>query len=497
MCGDEIVGVMTARQYLRTCLILAKVFQKWEDKYIGVMFPSSVGAYLIITALQLVGKVPVMFNWTAGPKALASMQTLSGASKVITSTRFLDRLKGVSLEPILSRLFVIEEIKETISWRDKLCGVRESLSRFDRLAKIYGLDRRSGEDEAVILFTSGTESAPKGVPLTHTNILENLRSSIRAISFEQSDILFSMLPPFHSFGFSVTGLFPLLAGIRVAFTPDPTDSQALVDGVFRWKATLFCSAPSFLKGVLAVADKERLRSLRLIVVGAEKAPEELFQKVAILAPQATMIEGYGITECAPVLTMVRLHEKHRRGVGSPIDIVAMRMIHPETLQPLAFGEEGEVCVQGPNVFHGYLGQVKSPFIELDQSLWYRTGDLGYFDRQGSLILSGRLKRFVKIGGEMISLGAVEEVLSSSLTSDDPLREGAPLLAVCADEAGAKPLLIVFATSKNVTKEKANEILKGSGLSRLVKIASVEYIQAIPLMGTGKIDYRTLQSYLSL
>jgi long-chain-fatty-acid--[acyl-carrier-protein] ligase len=177
----------------------------------------------------------------------------------------------------------------------------------------------------------------------------------------------------------------------------------------------------------------------------------------------------------------------------------MMMIHPETNELLSHGQVGEICVRGPNIFNGYLGNQRSPFIEINGKRWYRTGDLGYLDEEDNLILSGRLKRFTKIGGEMISLGAIEEVLATELIKQGCISADLPSLAVCADERldqGKQPQLVLFAII-SLDKEFVNEILRQAGMSRLVKISVIEKVEEIPLLGTGKTNYRSLQSKLGV
>jgi acyl-CoA synthetase (AMP-forming)/AMP-acid ligase II len=242
-------------------------------------------------------------------------------------------------------------------------------------------------------------------------------------------------------------------------------------------------APSFLKALFQASTPAQFNSVRLFVTGAEKAPQEIFDKVASLGSGKCFIEGYGITECAPILTL-NLPNMPPKGVGKPILGVTFCTIDPDTHLPLKRGKTGELCVHGDNVFSGYLGEKRDPFIILDNKKWYRTGDLGYEDPDGNIILSGRIKRFAKIGGEMISLGALEEIIYSSLKEN---------VVVCAREKeGEKGTLILFAT-KPLDKQHINTLLKESGMSTLVKISEIKLLGNIPLTGTGKIDYRLLNS----
>jgi len=490
-CGDDLVGTLSYKKMKRAILVLAMHFRKMPDSHIAVLLPASAGAYLVILALLFARKVPVMLNWTLGSRYLDEMMRLSGAKTTISSWRFLERLSHVEFGSLIDHLEFLEDIRQNISLKTKLKGAFLSMCSPSFVLRASGLHHLNDNHPAVILFTSGTEANPKGVPLSHKNILSNQRAAMQCIDLSPEDSIYGILPPFHSFGFSVAGIFPLLSGLKVAFYPDPTDSFALVEGVDRWKITLFCSAPSFLKGLLYAAKPGQLDSVRIFISGAEKASQELYDQIEKLGTGAKLVEGYGITECAPIISLNRFNLPPK-GVGHLIPNIEFCTIHPETLEPLPYGAEGEICVRGPNVFSGYLDNPRTPFIELRGKQWYRTGDIGYLDKDETVILSGRLKRFTKLGGEMISLGAIEEVLAKA--SEHSVEEG-PSVAVCADERVAgKPQIIVF-TTNNLNKEKANEILKNSGFSRLVKISSVQKIKEIPILGTGKTNYRHLQTLI--
>jgi long-chain-fatty-acid--[acyl-carrier-protein] ligase len=492
MCGDDVVGVLSYKKFKRSVLVLTEEFRRHPAERIGVLLPASAAAFIVILAIQCAGKVPVMLNWTLGPKALDEMIKTAEIFSIISSWRFLERLSHVDFGAATDQILLLEDIREGLTLKMKLSGAWRSL--FSAKTVLRSLGRLQGPDDyAVILFTSGTENTPKGVPLSHGNILANLRAGMQCMDLKNSDVLYGILPPFHSFGFSVAGLFALLGGLKIAFYPDPTDSFALAEGIARWKITMFCSAPSFLKGLFQAAKKEQLKTVRFFITGAEKTPQELYNRVQNLGSHAQLIEGYGITECAPILT-IRRPNLPSKGVGHPLPDVEVCTIHPETLELLPEGKEGEICVRGPNVFNGYLGEVKSPFIEIHGKRWYRTGDLGYLDKENNLILSGRLKRFTKIGGEMISLGAVEEVLNQELIRQGRISEDLPSIAVCADERSddKQPQLILFATL-TLDKEDMNNILREKGMSRLVKISAVEEVPEIPMLGTGKTDYRKLLS----
>lgn len=493
-CGDDLAGVLSYKKMKRSALALSLHLRKKPEKYIGVLLPASVGAYVVILALQLAGKVPVMLNWTLGSRYLDEMMEASGAKTVLTSWRFLEKLSHVEFGSVIDKIEFLEDIRQNLTFFEKLRGLFLSFQSASFILRSLNLRDVSADDPCVILFTSGTEASPKGVPLSHKNIISNQRSAMQCIDLHSTDVVYGVLPPFHSFGFSVAGLFSFFSGIRIAFYPDPTDGFALAEGIERWHATLFCSPPSFLKGLFSTAKSEQLKTVRFFVTGAEKAPVELYERVESLKTGALLIEGYGLTECSPILTITRANLPPK-GVGSPLPDVEVCTIHLENTTLLPPGSEGEICVRGPNIFKGYLGSPRSPFIEIEGKQWYRTGDIGYLDKDGVLILSGRLKRFTKIGGEMISLGAIEEVITKELLKSGKISVDVPSLALCSDERIlGKPRLILFITIP-FEEGAVNELLKEQGFSRLVKISKVVVVEEIPLMSTGKTNYRQLQSLL--
>lgn len=491
--ADDISGVLSYKKLKIAALILAQEIKQYPGKYIAILLPASVGAYLVILATQLANKVPVMLNWTLGPRYLNHMMEVTNAQHVISSWKFLEKLSNVEFGQLSKKIHYLEDIKKRISKWQKISALMKSFSSTKSILKSLGLDKVSENDPCCILFTSGTEAAPKGVPLTHKNILTNQKAVIKSVKLKSNDNFYGILPPFHSFGFSVAGLLPILTGGKIAFYPDPTDSYSLAEGIQRWKITIMCSPPSFLKGVLQAASPAQLQTIRWFVTGAEKTAKDLYEKVKKLGEDKRIIEGYGITECGPCIT-INDEGDQNFGVGKPLDNLEILIVDPEGDRVFEKDKEGEICVKGPNVFSGYIAEKKDPFMTIDDEKWYRTGDLGYFDDKGHLILSGRLKRFTKVAGEMVSLGAVEEVISEEIISRTNIQADGPIVALCAiEEEGTRPILILFTTTTTLNKNEANMILKEAGFSNLVKISEIKHIENIPLMGTGKTDYRFLQT----
>lgn len=491
-CIDMRSGVQTYADMRLRAIVLAEQIRKMPGEYIGIMLPASVGATITVFATLLAGKVPVMVNWTVGPRHLESVLSVTKLEVVLSSWAFLDRLENANLDGIEDQLVMLEDVSRQITLTQKMKGLFLSKRSTKAILSHFGSDAKHEDDKAVVLFTSGTESVPKGVPLTHRNILQNLRATVDYIDIIEDDILFGILPPFHSFGFSVTTLLGPLLGIRVAYSPNPTDGSQLASGIKAWKPTVIVGAPTFLRTILKSTDKEALKQVRLCVTGAEKAPQELFKLVEEKIGKDCVIEGYGITECSPILTFNRQNEP-RVGVGQAIENVELVIINPETMEHMPMGQQGMIMVRGPNIFSGYLNPgLTSPFLSIDGKDWYKTGDLGYLDEKGNLTIGGRLKRFIKIGGEMVSLAAVEEALLKFYDKQGlPLNPEGPSLAICAKEDSEKAKIYLFSID-DISLEDANRALREWGFSNLVKLSSVIKLGEIPVMGTGKINYRALE-----
>lgn len=496
--ADDRSGVLDYQRAKLAVIILAEYIRELPGRNIGVLLPASVGATLTILACQLAGKVPVCINWTLGPRHLGQVMETARIQKVLSSWAFIDRLGNVDLDTIDDELIMLEDARRTFSLGTKLKALFRSKMGTESILKHFKVSHFDETDPAVILFTSGTESAPKGVPLSHRNILENIRSICNTVDVYSNDTFFDILPPFHSFGLTAGCFFGTLTGMRVCFYPNPTNGLGLAKGCEKWRPTVACGAPTFLKGMFKAGEKEQFTSLRWIVSGAERAPPELYRLTEKMGLKGILKEGYGVTECSPVLTVNRL-EIESAGVGQPLEGVDIAIVHPETNERLPQGEEGLIIAYGPNVFSGYLNRdVRSPFIEFEGKRWYNTGDLGYLDEKNRLIISGRLKRFLKSGGEMISLAALENaILDMAPQKGWEILEEAPSVAVIGREKSDGKIDIKAVTTFQAADKEINNALREAGLSNIAKVNDVVHVDEIPLMGTGKIFYRELEKkYLS-
>jgi len=495
--ADPKSGLVSYRKIKMSALLLSDKIRQLPGERVGVLLPSCVAVQVIILACQLAGKTPVMINWTVGGRHLENVVDISKVQVILSSWAFVDNVENIDISQIDDLLLYLEEMKSEISlWSVLKAEILSFLSsrRILALPKFSHLQEPRTRKEAVILFTSGTESMPKGVPLSHKNILSDLKGALEMIEISSNDRMLSVLPPFHSFGFSVTGLMPLLAGVKAVYYPNPTESKRLAKAVRRWQPTLLPAAPTFLKAIIAASDRSGLSSIRLVISGAEKAPQELFDLCLKSCPQARIVEGYGITECSPVISFNQ-EGIQEFGVGKAIPGVQIKIVDPDSHTPLNVGQVGLVLASGPNVFGGYLNKgAAEPFIEMGGSIWYLTGDLGKLDPDSNLILAGRLKRFVKAGGEMLSLAAIEEAIVSKIReqSGGAISELPQVVVWAGSESNGRPKLVLISTVPFEVFE-VNHILRQKGFSNLTKIDRVVKVDQIPLTATGKVAYRLLDS----
>jgi long-chain-fatty-acid--[acyl-carrier-protein] ligase len=376
-----------------------------------------------------------------------------------------------------------EDLRATFTTSQKLSALVRSYVSWKDLRDV------TPTDEAVVLFTSGSESLPKAVPLTHTNILTNARDTFAAVALLDSDVMIGMLPPFHSFGITVTTILPLCSGFRTVYHPNPTEAAVLARVIAGYGVTVLVGTPTFLNGIVRAAQPGQLDSLRIAVTGAEKCTDAVYQALRRACPNATILEGYGITECSPIVSANRMERTVPGSIGKPMDSVEAVVLGLDSHAPVAPGESGMLYVRGPSIFGGYLHyDGESPFFEWEGKRWYRTGDLVRQDADGWLTFEGRLKRFVKLGGEMISLPAIEAVLLPHFSSEAD--EGPPL-AVETMGSSESPEIVLFSV-RPTTRDEVNRIVREAGLSALYNIRQVFQVDRIPVLGTGKTDYRGLK-----
>jgi acyl carrier protein len=489
--ADQIRGVLTYRDLVTAILVLKPIFERQDGARLGIMLPASAGACITYLATVFAGKTPVLVNWTTGARNLLHALDAADTKRIITSKLLVERIRGqgTDLTPIADRFVFLEDIGPTITRGTKISAALRARFTWGALA------RARVSEHAAILFTSGSESFPKVVPLTHTNILTNVGDILRRVTIRADDALVGFLPPFHSFGLTVTMVLPLIVGIRAVYHANPTEAWVIAKVIETYKPTVILGTPTFLSGIVRASSGSQLASIRIAVTGAEKCPDRTYQAIAERCPKAVLIEGYGITECSPIVSATDEHDRRPGTIGQIMPSLEYVIVDIDSNQAIARPSAGQpdsrpglLLVRGPSVFPGYIGEAPSPFVEHDGRTWYRTGDLTSQDAAGRLTFRGRLKRFVKLGGEMISLPAVEAVLEAAF-----VREGdeGPVVAVEATPGEDHPEIVLF-TTREIDRATANAAIRNAGLSPLHNVSRVVRLDALPVLGTGKTDYRALQ-----
>lgn len=481
---DKMIGSSSRKEFLLKAYVVSKIIKKEIDgKYVGIMLPALQSTTLLVAASYLAGKIPVMLNWTVGPRIMDHCINSINLEKIITAKSFFDKISDSLSNETKQKCIFFEQKVKKLSLKTKISGL---------LSFYLSVFPKTNPDEtAVVLFTSGSESLPKTVELTHENILYDLRGSLDSLSINYENIFLGFLPPFHSFGFTVLTILPLVTSLKIAYTPDPTDSREVLKILKYTKANTLCATPTFIKMILAISYDNDLKDLKLVVSGAESLHSSIIDTFKQKTSQnAKLIEGYGITECSPILTINPLHKQKLNSVGVFINVVESLITDINTYQILPRGKEGMIMVSGKNIFKGYKDKnIDSPFVKINDKEFYKTGDLGYIDDEGYLFITGRLKRFIKIAGEMISLPSIENVLLQKFGNQDSL-----VLAVEGTD-NTEPAQIVLFSIIDIDLTEVNLHLKNSGFSSLIKINKIIKINEIPVLGTGKTDYKVLKNMI--
>lgn len=481
---DDVSGARTYRDLVLGVLLLRRRVSRFPEARIGIMLPASVGAAVAYFSVLFSGKTPVMLNWTVGAGVLTESAVQTGVRHILTSQALLDRLQAQGFPRRLAACdwVTLESLTNSFSLFEKLRSLVQSRTSW------RSLRTHQPATHAAILFTSGSEARPKAVPLTHENLLTNISDSLSVLPVSSTDVMLAMLPPFHSFGLNANLILPLLAGLRTVCHANPTEGARLARKAERFQVSLMLGTPTFLKGLLQNTHGEQLKRLRLVLCGAEKCPESLARQLQELAPQAMLCEGYGITECSPVVSLNPPRNFRPGSIGRPLPSVTIKIVHPETGDELPHGGTGRLLVRGPSVFSGYLDPATpSPFVEIEGQRWYDTGDLVAQLPSGHLVFAGRLKRFVKVAGEMVSLPAIEAALAALVPE-----EASASLAVIPDQNDG----VVLFTTRDFSLDEVNRAILADGLSGLHRIRRIVQVEEIPLLGSGKTDYRTLGEKLA-
>ncbi len=457
-------------------LILADKLKKYDKGFLGIMLPTSAGCSFAILGAMMSGRTPVMINYSTGAeKNVRYAQKKCAFRTVITSRALIEKIDCPEVEGMV----FLEDIMQGISMAEKLKAVVKAKLPASLITGNL-IHRGDENDTIVILFTSGSEKDPKAVQLTHRSIASNITSFSRVYSLSDRDCMFANLPFFHVFGLTVNFWTPLYHGMSVVTYANPLDYKAVCDVIRQEKPTMMVGTPSFFWGYIRKSAPGDFASLKYAVSGADKCPDALrdafFQKQGI-----TLYEGYGTTETSPVIA-VNCPSANRPGsVGMPLPDVNVKIENYETGENCEVREVGRIMVAGDLVMKGYLDDFEETSMRIRHG-WYDTGDMGYLDEDGYLWHAGRLKRFVKIGGEMVSLVMTETVLESLLPDEvhccvvdvPDAYKGAKIIAAVTERIDDKAII------KKMAEELPNIALPKQFI----------VISELPRMGSGKIDFRT-------
>jgi acyl-[acyl-carrier-protein]-phospholipid O-acyltransferase / long-chain-fatty-acid--[acyl-carrier-protein] ligase len=460
---------------------------------VGLLLPNVNAAPVAILALWSLGKVPAMLNFSSGMPTMLACTELAGLKHIITSRTFLERARLNADDFVKAgiHLIYLEDVRAGIS------GSRKFLTLFRHVflqpsafpPSVAGLLRRKGSLQpsatAVIVFTSGSEGAPKGVELTHGNLLANIRQMLAVTDLTDRDRVFNCLPLFHSFGFTVGTFLPLVRGIYVFLYPSPLHYRMVPSVLYDRDCTVFISTNTFLNGYARKAHPYDFRSLRYLFAAAEKLQETTAlawsQKYGV-----RILEGYGATECAPCVSLNTPLEPRYGSVGRLLPGMDYEL---EPVEGVADG--GRLFVHGPNVMKGYLNaEANAKFQALGG--WYDTGDVASVDADGYLHIRGRIKRFAKVSGEMVSLSAVEDALAGAFPQYG-LRCQAAI--VTRPDEGKGEALIAVTNEPKLTLDEIRDAIKAKGLTNLSVPREIKVVKEIPKLGTGKVNHRELQALM--
>ena len=462
--------------------VLSRKFQNLlspEIERVGLLLPNVNATPITLLALWRLGKVPAILNYSSGVSIMQTCSDLAGVKQIITSQAFLEKA-GIDIQPMKKNgieFIYLEEVRKKISVSTKLSILIKHKCRLGKSQ--FHIPQ---EKTAVVLFTSGSEGIPKGVELTHKNILSNLRQLLVMVDILDTDSIFNCLPMFHSFGLVVGTLLPLCRGLRTTIFPSPLQYRVIPTAVYNSNSTIFLSTNTFLNGYAKKAHPYDFRNVRYLLAGAEKIQQATSdtwaRKFGI-----RITEAYGVTECSPGISANTKADNRFGSVGRILPDMKWK------LEPVdGVKDAGRLFVKGPNVMKGYLNKEAN---EAFQSLngWYDTGDIVKVDEDGYFWIKGRAKRFAKISGEMVSLTAVEDALAGAFPNHGEDCEIA-VIAITDEDKGEK--LIAVTNEPNLTTSEIRNAVADAGLINLCTPREIHVLKEIPKLGTGKLNHREAQ-----
>jgi acyl-[acyl-carrier-protein]-phospholipid O-acyltransferase / long-chain-fatty-acid--[acyl-carrier-protein] ligase len=509
MVANSIAGSLNGNKFLTGVICFSRLIKKRSpEQNVGLLLPTSSAGCIANMAAVIRGKTIVNLNFTANREALQDSVSKAGIKTIYTSRKFMEKLakKGIDLNDTFpeSKFIYMEELKSDISKATSLRTLITVMISPAWLLKLLYCKRVDINSPATILFSSGSEGTPKGVVLSHRNIMANLKQISDLLNTQDTDVVMASLPLFHAFGLTVTTFMPLVEGIPMICHPDPTDAVNIAKAIAKYRATIFCGTSTFLR--LYIKNRRihplMLESLRIVIAGAERLRPDI-REAFKLKFNKDIYEGYGATETTPVASVNipdaldvnywQVQQGNKLGtVGMPLPGSSFRIVDPESLEELATGEDGLILIGGSQVMLGYLDdeeKTNEVITIIDDKRWYKTGDKGHLDEHGFLTIVDRYSRFAKLGGEMISLTAVEETVRTALNQPE-----LELVAINLpdEKKGEKVVLMIV---EEIQLEDIKKAMLEAKANPLMIPSEVKVVDEIPKLGSGKTDFKLAKKQL--
>ena len=471
---DTVTGSLTYKRMLIGARVLAKRFAAMSKpgEAMGVLLPNANGVVVTFLALQSAGRVAAMLNYTSGPASIISAIKTARINTVLSSRTFIEKAELQSLADAIeangTRIVWLEDLRETVTTAEKLSAALQ----WTRPVRPV-----NAEDPALILFTSGSEGTPKGVVLSHRNVHANAAQAEARFSISVEDTLFNVLPVFHSFGMTGGTVLPLLYGVRLFLYPSPLHYKLIPAAASKVRPTIMFGTDTFLMGYARTAKDTDFESLRFVVAGAEAVKPHTRELYAERF-QCQVLEGYGMTEAAPVVAANTCSQERFDTVGRLFPGISVRLEPVEGIE-----DGGRLWVKGPNVMLGYLKAERPGELQPLSDGWHDSGDIVAIDREGYVAVCGRAKRFAKIAGEMVSLGAVEMLVQALWPENQHA-------AVSVPDRRKGERIVLATTKQDPDKKEIVDYGKRAGVTELMVPSEILPFHDIPVLGSGKIDYVT-------
>ncbi len=497
--GDSSGAKLTGGDLLTRSLVLRRLLLQEvlapDESHVGLLLPPSAGGVVANATLGLMGRVTVNLNYTLSEGTLAKCIAQCGIKHVLTSRRFMERVKI----DVRAELVYLEDFAAKAKWRDKLVAAAQAkFAPLGMLERRLGLGRVKPDDVLTVIFTSGSTGDPKGVMLTHDNVGSNIQSIREAVKLSSDDTVICVMPFFHSYGYTATLWTVLALDPRGVYHFNPLDAHQVGKLCREWDVTVFLGTPTFLRAYMKRCEAADFAKLQVVFAAAEKTPRELFdafEKKYGVRP----LEAYGCTELSPLATANIPASRSPHGdtsgvregsVGRPIPGVSVKVVHPETWKELSSGEPGMLLVQGRNVMKGYLNHPDAT-AKVIRDGWYVTGDIAKIDADGFVTITGRESRFSKIGGEMAPHILIEEAIQKILGGDEE-HQLAVVTAIPDARKGERLVVLHMPTSKS--PDEIRQGMSAVGLPNLWVPAIDSFLEVdhIPILGSGKLDLKGMR-----